>query len=409
MPQLTDTLEELVATRLARVAARDGQLRALVDEPDRQGRLQRETTAIADDAPLRGWFLGVKDILHAHGLVTRAGTRLPPQLFAREKEAACVAALRRAGCLVLGKTVTTEFAYFEPGPTRNPHNPEHTPGGSSSGSAAAVAAGYCELALGTQTVGSVIRPAAFCGVVGFKPSFGRVSTDGLLLCAPSVDTVGLLAPDVAHVCHGAQVILHDWVGQDAAPLPVLGIPEGPYLEQASADGLSGFAAQVRQLESRGFSVCRIPALQDIRDVNERHSTLQAAEMALEHAGWMDSHIDTYRPRTREILLRGRQVSADGLHAARAGRGRLRDELQATMKAEGIDVWICPSARGAAPRGLVSTGDPVMNLPWTHAGLPALSLPAGYAGQLPLGLQCVAGFGDDEKLLGYAQDLAATFE
>jgi Asp-tRNA(Asn)/Glu-tRNA(Gln) amidotransferase A subunit family amidase len=393
--------------RLARVAIREPELQALVAEPDRQGRLQRETAAVADDAPLRGWFLAVKDILHANGLVTRAGTSLPEELFAGQQEAACVAALRGAGCVVLGKTVTTEFAYFEPGPTCNPHDPAHTPGGSSSGSAAAIAAGYCQLALGTQTVGSVIRPAAFCGVVGFKPSYGRVSTDGLLLCAPSVDTVGLFAATVEHMQRGAEFIVEGWTERvvAAAELPILGVPEGPYLAQASAEGLQAFAAQVEKLERAGYVVRRPVVLENINAINTRHGLIQAAEMALEHASWMAEHLHTYRPRTREILLRGQQIGAVELEVARSGRQQLRQALLEVMDDEGIDLWICPAAPGPAPRGLASTGDPVMNLPWTHAGIPAVSLPAGLLGKMPVGLQCLARHGEDEQLLSAARGLA----
>src|SRR5690606_13419755 len=129
--------------------------------------------------PLYGALVGVKDVFHVDGFVTRAGSKLPPELFAGP-EAVCVKRLREAGALIAGKTVTTEFAFFEPGPTRNPHNVAHTPGGSSSGSAAAVAAGMCNLALGTQTIGSVIRPAAYCGIIGFKPSLNRIPTEGLV-------------------------------------------------------------------------------------------------------------------------------------------------------------------------------------------------------------------------------------
>ena len=399
-----------IEARLARINKREAQLRALVDEPDRRARLHREAAAVQDDAPLRGWFLGVKDILHADGLVTRAGTSLPPDLFARDREAACVAALRRTGCLVIGKTVTTEFAYFEPGPTRNPHDAEHTPGGSSSGSAAAVAAGYCELALGTQTVGSVIRPAAFCGVVGFKPSYGRVSTDGLLLCAPSVDTIGLFGADVPTLRQGAEVIVDGWADDGAElSMPRLGIPEGTYLAQAAPEGLAAFDEQVRQLEVAGYSVRRVQVLYDIGVVNERHSLIQTAEMAIEHAPWMDTHLDDYRPRTREILLRGQRIAPRELEAARSGRQRLRSELEAAMQAAGVDLLISPAARGPAPRGLESTGDPVMNLPWTHAGMPAMSLPGGWVGGLPVGFQCVAPYGQDEGLLAQAGGLAACLQ
>ena len=165
-----------------RVDAVDPAIQALLPEPGRRERLLTEAAGLerrypqpASRPPLYGALVAVKDIFHVHGFVTRAGSNLPPELFAGA-EASCVTQLREAGALILGKSVTTEFAYFEPGPTRNPHALDHTPGGSSSGSAAAVAAGLCQLAVGTQTIGSVIRPAAFCGVVGFKPSLDRIAS-----------------------------------------------------------------------------------------------------------------------------------------------------------------------------------------------------------------------------------------
>ncbi len=168
---------------LARLEEADAQIRSLMPERGRAERLERELSA-TPDGPLRGLVVGVKDIFHVDGLPTTAGSTLPVEELAGP-EAAAVSLLRNAGAVVLGKTVTTEFAFAEPGPTRNPRNPEHTPGGSSSGSAAAVAAGHCPLALGSQTVGSVIRPAAFCGVVGYKPSYGRISTAGVIPLAES--------------------------------------------------------------------------------------------------------------------------------------------------------------------------------------------------------------------------------
>ena len=178
---------EYVERICARVAQIDPELEAMLAEPGRFDRLCTEAGALrarfpdpADRPPLYGVLVAVKDIFHVSGFVTRAGAEVPPDLFAGT-EAAVVSLLRDAGALILGKSVTTEFAYFEPGPTRNPHNPAHTPGGSSSGSAAAVAAGFCALALGTQTIGSVTRPAAFCGIVGFKPTLGRLPTKGLVL------------------------------------------------------------------------------------------------------------------------------------------------------------------------------------------------------------------------------------
>ena len=171
--------------------------------------------------------------------------------------------MRGAGAVILGKAVTTEFAYFEPGPTRNPHNLEHTPGGSSSGSAAAVAAGLCQLAMGTQTIGSVIRPAAFCGVVGFKPSLDRIPSQGLVYFSRSIDHVGLFTQDVAGMQLAASVLCRDGKRRPAAGLPVLGVPEGAYLQRAEPDALEMFWQQVALLEAAGVAVRRVPALDDI--------------------------------------------------------------------------------------------------------------------------------------------------
>ncbi|MGB1719751.1 MAG: amidase family protein, partial [Candidatus Latescibacterota bacterium] len=179
-------MDRSIALQLERIAALDLEIEALVGEENHLRRLQGEVDALEGRVSrakatlaLRGCLVGIKDIFHVDGLPTRAGSLLPPEALAGE-EAACVRLLKEAGALVLGKTTTTEFAFFEPGPTRNPNNTAHTPGGSSSGSAAAVAAGYCPLAIGSQTVGSVIRPAAFCGVLGFKPSWGRIPSEGML-------------------------------------------------------------------------------------------------------------------------------------------------------------------------------------------------------------------------------------
>src|SRR5690606_16531226 len=174
----------------------DPEVKAMLPESDRLHRLRAEAALLREQSqtpddypPLFGALVGVKDVFHVDGFVTRAGSEVPPELFAGP-EAAVVRLLREAGALIAGKTVTTEFAYMEPGPTRNPHNLEHTPGGSSSGSAAAVAAGMVNLAVGTQTIGSVIRPAAYCGIVGFKPTLNRIPTEGLVYFSPTIDHVG---------------------------------------------------------------------------------------------------------------------------------------------------------------------------------------------------------------------------
>jgi len=399
-----------------RVDALEPRLQALLPESDRRARLKQEAAELqarfpdpGDRPPLYGIPVGVKDIFHAEGFPTKAGSRLPSELFAGP-EAASVTAVRRAGALILGKTVTTEFAFFAPGPTRNPHDLDHTPGGSSSGSAAAVAAGFCPVAFGTQTIGSVIRPAAFCGVVGYKPSFGRISTAGVIPFSESADHIGLFTQDVDGMKVAASVLCSGWqehaAGQERDTLPVLGVPEGPYVAQASPEAQEAFETQLLALEEAGYTVRRVPALEDIGAINRRHRQMIAAEFALVQAEWFAQYEELYRPSTADLILEGQRVTVAELVEARLGRGKLRDDLERLMEQHGIDVWVSPPAPGPAPEGIESTGSPIMNFPWTHAGLPTVSLPAGRAENgLPLGLQCSARFMADELLLTWAGPLA----
>jgi Asp-tRNA(Asn)/Glu-tRNA(Gln) amidotransferase A subunit family amidase len=398
-----------------RIDTLEPQIHALLPEADRRARLLTEAQALQADfpdpanrPPLFGIPVGIKDIFFVDGFPTRAGSQLPPELFVGA-EGDCVRTLRSAGALLLGKTVTTEFAYFEPGPTRNPHNLQHTPGGSSSGSAAAVAAGFCPLAIGTQTIGSTIRPAAFCGIVGFKPSYGRIPNNGLILCSNTFDHVGIFTQDVAGAALAASLLCHNWqvVETDVSDaLPVLGVPEGPYLAQASSEGLAAFEKQLTHLEEAGYTLRRVTAMEDIEVINRRHSRIVFAEMTRVHAAWFAQYESLYRPRTAAAIREGQEVSLEELHLARAGIVKLRAQLEALMLQAGIDLWVCPSSSGPAPEGLASTGSPLMNLPWTQAGLPAISLPAGRAANgLPLGFQCVGAFMADERLLKWAAPMS----
>jgi Asp-tRNA(Asn)/Glu-tRNA(Gln) amidotransferase A subunit family amidase len=328
---------------------------------------------------------------------------LPPELFAGP-EAALVTRLRELGAVILGKSVTTEFAYFEPGPTRNPRNPAHTPGGSSSGSAAAVAAGYCELALGTQTVGSVIRPAAFCGVSGFKPTYGLLPLDGVVPYAPTLDHAGFFVRTPAELAG----VLAALTGEPpaAAPEGDLAVPTGPYLEQAEPEALAAFEEQVARLAAAGRRVRRLPFPADIAEINHRHNRLAAAEMAETHREWFSRYEALYRPRTAAQIREGLSVPGDEILAGRTSCVTLQGELDAVMEREGLAAWICPAACGPAPKGLHSTGDPAMNLPWTHAGLPVATVPTGDIGGLPLGLQIVGRGHADAGLAALAAHLAA---
>ncbi|MDQ7027377.1 MAG: amidase [Anaerolineae bacterium] len=403
-------LSDMLATYQERFEAIEPQIASFIPEDNRFERLMNEAKALESsypDAenrpPLYGALVGIKDIFHTDGFVTHAGTKLPPELFAGA-EAAVVTKLKQVGALIVGKTVTTEFAFSEPGPTRNPHNLEHTPGGSSSGSAAAVAAGLLHLATGTQTVGSVIRPAAYCGTVGYKPSFDRINTGGLVYFSRSADHVGLFTQDVAGMHLVASIVLNHWDNHvTVSEKPVFAIPEGAYLQQASA--LEAFEAQVQQLQSAGYTVKRLSAFADIANITELHTDMIAAEFVQEHAAWFKQYEGQYRPRTLEMILRGQSVSDERLQAGRDNRLKLRDRLHNLMRENGVDAWICPPAPDIAPHGIASTGNAAMNLPWTHSGLPALTVPAGIGDKdLPLGLQICAKFGDDERLLAWASDI-----
>ncbi|GAC1350405.1 MAG: amidase [Ktedonobacteraceae bacterium] len=391
-------------------------IHALLPEPGRRIRLLAEASRLREHFPdpanrpvLYGIPLGVKDLFKVDGFPTRAGSQLPAEVF-EGPEASCVTALRASGAIMLGKTVSTEFAYFEPGPTRNPHNLNHTPGGSSSGSAAAVAAGFCPLALGTQTIGSVIRPAAFCGIVGFKPSYGRISSDGVVACSPSLDTVGYFTQDVAGVALVAPVLCQDWQPVEPAALPVLGVPDGPYLAQASPAALAAFETQLEKLAKAGYVVKRIKAMSDIEAINRRHMQLVFGEMARVHAAWFAQYESLYRPRTSAAIREGQALDDGVIAVARSGRALVRAKFQVLMSQHGFDLWLSPAAPGPAPEGIDTTGSPIMNLPWTHAGLPTITLPAGRAeNALPLGLQCVGDVMADEQLVAWVESMATILE
>lgn len=410
-------LDDYINQLEARFERIEPDVKAFLPEPDRFGRLRRDATALANQyrtvalrPRLYGVPVGIKDLFHVRGFKTRAGSSLAPGLLTGP-EAAIVTQLRRAGALILGKTVTTEFAYFAPGPTRNPHNLNHTPGGSSSGSAAAVAAHLCPLSLGTQTIGSVIRPAAFCGVVGFKASMGRLASRGLVPLSPSLDQVGFFTPDISGAALTASILCKDWRA-DTKPLgpPILGVPEGPYLDRASDEGLAHFEQVQQHLTEAGFAVRAVPAMPNFDDIVTRHNQLMAAEAARVHQNWFRPFQDVYHPKTAALLEHGEKVSLVEAETARAARKRLRRELHELMDTHSLSAWIAPAAPGAAPAGIDSTGDPIMNLPWTQAGMPVVSIPTGQnATGLPLGTQVVGRFNADEMLLTWAAQLAAVFE
>jgi Asp-tRNA(Asn)/Glu-tRNA(Gln) amidotransferase A subunit family amidase len=347
--------------------------------------------------------VAVKDLYRVDGLPTRVGSLLPASVFEGE-ESLVVKRLKQAGAVVLGKTAMDEFAYCEPPPTKNPHDPRRTPGGSSGGSAAAVAAGICRLAVGSQTLQSIVVPAAYCGVVGYKPAFERMKFDGIPL-APSIDTVGFLAPSVADLL-GVASLIPGWQERMSQGRPVLGVlePWGP--PSLGAEGWHAYEGHLEMLRNRNFELrpSSVPWSDphELEEWGARVGDLLHAEMARGHAPWFDRFAHLYRPRTAEAIRWGRRITDERLRECRDARHALADLLLETATRTGIDCWICPSVLGVAPIGYRDTGDSSMTGLWSYAGFPALSLPVfdGLDG-MPLGVQLVATPGADELLLGWA--------
>jgi Asp-tRNA(Asn)/Glu-tRNA(Gln) amidotransferase A subunit family amidase len=392
--------EELVRACLARVDEVEPSVGAF-EHLDRAAALEaaRRADAARPRLPLAGLPVGVKDIIDTADLPTECGSpvhrgRRP----ARDAEA--VARLRQAGAVILGKTVTTEFAFYRPGKTRNPHDPARTPGGSSSGSAAAVAAGMLPAALGTQTAGSIIRPASYCGVVGFKPTFGLVPVDGVSPFAPSLDTLGLLAREVEDVA-----LLLGAMGAPLAPaVPAL----APRVALCRTEQWPMAEASTRAIvEDRAAALARAGAPVEDLDLGPSFAGLAAAQRAIMAAeaarafrALRRERADLLSPVLRDFLAEGDAVAPGREAAARAQAERCRAELSSAFAR--FDVLLTPAAIGEAPAGLESTGDPAFNRIWTLLGVPCLSLPAarGPAG-LPVGVQLVGAAGADAALLAAA--------
>jgi len=351
--------------------------------------------------PLFGIPVGIKDIIHVDGFPTRAGGMLPPEVIGGS-EAAFVKKLKSAGALIMGKTVTAEFAMGASAPTCNPHNTDHTAGGSSSGSAAAVAAGICPLALGTQTIGSVIRPAAYCGIVGVKPTFGRIPMDGIIPVSPSLDHVGFFTTDVDGAKLAASILVDGWKPVTGNESFICGVPEGSYLERTTKEGLDHFYQTCRSLEKAGIQLKYLMALDNFDSLEDCHYKLCEAEFAVVHQNWFRKYSDLYSEENRQAILRGQQVGSDTLKRCRVQREVFKNELLNIAKQHNLSAFLAPAATGPAPKGLESTGDCVMNLPWTLAGMPVVTLPSGLSeNSLPMGLQVVGPWMKDEKLLDMA--------
>lgn len=396
-------IEFLIGDCLAQIDLQDRRVQAW-EFIDAEGALKhaRHLDAGSRRGPLFGVPIGVKDVIDVSGMPTTHGSPIYAGNVAT-LDAACVTLARAAGAVVIGKTVTTELASFVPSRTRNPQNLDHTAGGSSSGSAAAVAAGMVPLALGTQTAGSIIRPAAYCGVVGYKPSFGLVPRAGVKLQSDSLDTIGALARTLTDA-HRFFLAMSGM--PDAKPIPPLERPLKiniitNWLDQMEVEMSVAIAEAAVDLGTAGCKVreVRLPPLFD--EAQHAQRIVQLAENARHYAVEHRRFRDQLDPRLAAQLDDGAAIAADQYLAAKEQIERATKQTPFLLA--DCDAWLMPSAPGSAPRGMQTTGNAVFNRLATALHLPALNVPI-YRNKLhmPLGLQLIGANHQDEKLFAVAQ-------
>ena len=377
---------------------------------DRHG--ARETAEQRDEevrrgqwrGPLHGIPLGIKDIFDVFDWPTAAGSKLWANSIAR-KDAEVVQLLREAGAVFVGKTVTTAYASFDPPVTRNPWNLERTPGGSSSGSAAAVACGMCLGALGSQTGGSITRPASYCGVAGMKPSFGRVSVNGVVPLAPSMDHVGPIGGCVHDLAIMFGHMGGNWRSirdrcpsfEKPLPMPVLAWLGGLFMSLASPIMSERFRTTLEKLRVAGAAIEQAILPGDFAPIIERHRTVMAVEAAAFHEPRLRSHPEDYPANIRSLVQEGIATPAPEFARVKKHQRELSTEMRLLVRAAGT-IMLSPATTGPAPPA-ETTGDPAFNSPWSYTGLPTVSIPIGLSPDgLPLALQLVGQSGEEARLL-----------
>jgi len=407
------TAEAFVSAFLDRIEAREGVVGAW-EYLDRDQALAaaRRRDAEPPRGPLHGIPIAVKDLIDTVDMPTAYGSPIY-RGHRPAADASCVALARAAGAVVLGKTVTTEFATFTPGKTANPRNPAHTPGGSSSGSAAAVADGMAPLAFGTQTAGSVIRPGAYCGCIAYKPSFGLINRAGVKPLADSLDTVGVLAGTVEDAAFFAGVLSerpalrHLAVPSEA---PRFGLYRTPMWNEAELAAAAALDAARAALDRAGAAVAELAIAPEHEGLIETHDTIMWFEIVRALAFERIEHSAELSPRLAQSIDAGMAIGANVYEQACARASAARSRLDGFFAES--DAVIVPAAPGEAPAGLGNTGDPIFNRMWTLLGVPCVAVPARWADNgLPTGVQLVGRLGNDARLMECAvfleRALAAT--
>jgi aspartyl-tRNA(Asn)/glutamyl-tRNA(Gln) amidotransferase subunit A len=396
-----------------------------LDAAERAAATTADATAGAPaQRPLAGVPVGVKDVFATAGLPTRAGSALLADRLAGtvsggpagNGDAAAVARLRQAGAVVVGKTVCTELALNDPAPTRNPWDPTRTPGGSSAGSAVAVATGMCLASVDTQTAGDILRPAAYNGVVGFKPTYGTIPRQGVVPVAWTIDTVGVQTRRVAdaallfavlagrHVRHGRGAGAvggpDGWTWRGP---PRLGVVRDRLLDRTDAEAQAATMRALGVLRRAGATTTEVGLDGALELAHAAHRVVAFCECAAVHEELLDRHANQLGPKARTLLELGAVTPATGYLRAQRLRRRLAVQLQAGFAKDGVDALVTPTTAGVAPDDLATTGDASLQLPWAFVGLPAISLPVGVGESgMPLAVQLVGAAGADERLLAVAR-------
>jgi Asp-tRNA(Asn)/Glu-tRNA(Gln) amidotransferase A subunit family amidase len=395
--------EALTAAYLDRIAARETMVGAW-EYLDREQALAtaRRRDAEPSRGPLHGIPIAVKDLIDTVDMPTAYGSPIY-RGHRPAADASCVALAKAAGAVVLGKTVTTEFAAFTPGKTANPRNPAHTPGGSSSGSAAAVADGMAPLAFGTQTAGSVIRPAAYCGCIGYKPSFGLINRAGVKPLADSLDTIGLFASTVEDAAFFVGVLSErPKLRHLAMPsqTPRFGLYRTPMWDEAEPATAAALDAAREALERAGAAVAELAIAPEHHGLAEMQNTIMRFEAVRAFAYERILHSAQLSPRFAQMLDAGMAIGAEEYDRALARAAAARARLDGFFGS--CDAVLVPAAPGEAPVGLGNTGDPIFNRMWTLLGVPCVTLPACWSGNgLPTGVQLVGRKSDDARLMASA--------
>ena len=412
---------ELAQSLLARIDSLESEVKAWVTIPrssflKEARRFEQEAARGKFRGPLHGIPIGVKDIFYTAGVRTTGGSKIFEK-FVPEFDSTAVARLKKAGALILGKTATTEFAMADPAPTCNPWNPAHTPGGSSSGSAAAVATSMCPGALGSQTGGSVLRPAAYCGVVGLKPTAGRISRYGVFPLAYTLDHVGVLTRRV----EDAAVLLTALAGFDPRdpassrePVPDysrflgpvrrplrLGLIRAFYRKNSAKEVWENTEETVQKFSRAGAKVEEVKMPPSFAVVPDAHHIIQKVEAAAFHEKLFKKHPDLYPPNLRELVEVGFLIPGIDYLRAQKIKGLFRREMEMVLK--NYDFLISPATSSSAPKGLASTGNPWFQVPWSLSGLPTIGLPSGLDSQgLPLAVQLIGKPFEEGPLLAAAK-------